>query len=201
MARGTRSQDAVARAPSWPTRIGRALAARWPTVLVAAYAGAVFAWSMPQDLCPPKRLIDPIAMKPLMALSLWQAWDMFSPDPRPEDVCVEVAFTDRDGTRDRRMLTDMLAMGFVERWQKDRWRKYFNDHLRLDDERALWQPFAEYAARRLCAEGRDPATIELVRWWRPSERPVRPGLRADVRPTPWNGYVFHTWHVPPWWGR
>jgi hypothetical protein len=99
------------------------------------------------------------------------------------------------------MLTDMVAMGYVERWQKDRWRKYFNDHLRLDDERQLWQPFADYAVRRLRLEGYDPMSIELVRWWRSCEPAVGPELRADVRRTPWNSYVFHRWGVPREWGR
>jgi hypothetical protein len=137
----------------------------------------------------------------LLLLGLWQSWDMFSPDPRTVDICVELRCTNRDGTSDRRMLSDMVAMGYYERWQKDRWRKYFNDHLRLDDRRALWQPFAEYAARRLREEGHDPAAIELVRWWRPCDPAVRPDLRADVRQMPWKSYVFHRWAVPREWGR
>jgi len=95
----------------------------------------------------------------------------------------------------------MVAMGYAERWQKDRWRKYFNDHLRLDDERSLWQPFAEYAARRLREEGDDPAVIELVRWWRPCDPGISPDLRADVRQTPWQSYVFYRWGVPREWKR
>jgi hypothetical protein len=156
---------------------------------------------MPASLFPPKPVIDRVAGSPLLVLGLWQSWDMFSPDPRTADICVEMRCTNRDGSSDRRMLTDMVAMGYYERWQKDRWRKYFNDHLRLDDERSLWQPFAEYAARRLREEGDDPATIELVRWWRPCDPNIRPELRADVRRTPWQSNVFHRWGVPREWGR
>ena len=174
---------------------------RWPTILVAGYSLAAFSWTMPGSLFPPKPIIDQVTGGPLLLLGLWQAWDMFSPDPRTTDICVEMRCTNRDGTSDRRMLSDMVAMGFYERWQKDRWRKYFNDHLRLDDERVLWQPFAEYAVRRLREEGDDPAVIELVRWWRPCDPGIRPELRADVRLTPWQSYVFHRWGVPREWGR
>lgn len=174
---------------------------RWPTLLVAAYAIAAFSWSMPPELFPPKPLIDPVARVPFTAFSLWHAWDMFSPDPRDIDVCVEVAFTERDGTYDRLMLTDMVAMGTIERWRKDRWRKFFNDNLRLDAQARLWQPFAEYAVRRLRGEGRDPVSIELVRWWRPCESPVHPGLRAAERPTPFSSHRFHAWQVPLGWER
>lgn len=174
---------------------------RWPTLLVAAHALAAFSWSMPPELFPPKRLIDQAARVPFTAFSLWHAWDMFAPDPRNIDVCVEVAFTDRDGTHDRLMLTDMVAMGYYERWQKDRWRKFFNDNLRLDTQAGLWQPFAEYAVRRLREDGFDPVSIELVRWWRPCEWPVDPGLRADRRAAPFASHRFHTWRLPPEWER
>lgn len=179
----------------------RRAVAHWPTLLVAAYAVAAFSWTMPVERFPPKPAIDAIAAGPFLALGLWQAWDMFSPDPRTVDVCVEVEWADRDGSRGAWMLTDMVSMGFVERWRKDRWRKYCNDHLRLDDERDLWQPFAEYTVRRLRAQGRDPESVTLVRWWRPCEPEAHPRLRADVRRTPWQSHRFHRWSVPAGWGR
>lgn len=156
---------------------------------------------MPAGLFPPKPVTDRVIAGPLLLLGLWQSWDMFSPDPRTADICVEMRCTNRDGTSDRRMLTDMVAMGFFERWQKDRWRKYFNDHLRLDDDRVLWRPFADYAIRRLRAEGSDPVAIELVRWWRTCEPVVGPHLRADVRRTPWDRHVFYRSVVPRERGR
>jgi len=184
-----------------PAALLQGILRRWPTILVVGYAVAAFSWTMPASLFPPKPIIDRVAVGPFLLLGLWQSWDMFSPDPRTIDICVELRCTNRDGTSDRRMLSDMVAMGYYERWQKDRWRKYFNDHLRLDDEHALWQPFAEYAARRLREEGHDPASIELVRWWRPCDPAIRPDLRADVRQTPWQNHVFHRWGVPREWGR
>ena len=187
--------------PSRPRDLLPSILQRWPTILVVGYSLAAFSWTMPVSLFPPKPIIDQVARGPVLLLGLWQAWDMFSPDPRTTDICVEMRCTNRDGTSDRRMLSDMVAMGFYERWQKDRWRKYFNDHLRLDDERILWQPFAEYAVRRLREEGDDPTVIELVRWWRPCDPSIRPELRADVRLTPWQSYVFHRWDVPREWGR
>jgi len=184
-----------------PDSLVRRIASHWQTFLVAGYTVAAFSWTMPAVLFPQKAAIDGLARGPFLSLGLWQAWDMFSPDPRTDDICVELRYTDSDGTVDRRMLTDMVAMGYFERWQKDRWRKYFNDHLRLDIEHRLWQPFAEYAVRRLRMEGHDPVSIELVRWWRPCDPAVGPGLRADVRRTPWNSHVFHRWGVPKEWGR
>jgi len=184
-----------------PDSLVRRIARHWQTFLVAGYAVAALSWTVPAVLFPQKAVLDGLVRGPFLSLGLWQAWDMFSPDPRTDDICVELRSTDSDGTVDRRMLTDMVAMGYFERWQKDRWRKYFNDHLRLDVEHRLWQPFAEYAVRRLRMEGHDPVSIELVRWWRPCDPAVGPELRADVRRTPWNSHVFHRWGVPKEWGR
>jgi hypothetical protein len=177
--------------PAAPSSGGASgLLARWPTLLVAVYAVAVFSWTLPPGLFPPKPAIDRVAGRPLLFLGLWQSWDMFSPDPRTDDICVEVVYVNRDGRRQPWMLTDMVAMGYLERWRKDRWRKYFNDHLRLDASRKLWEPFAAYCVRRLRQEGHDPVRIELVRWWRACDPAVRPELRADARRTPWNSYTF-----------
>jgi hypothetical protein len=166
------------------------LHAHWPTVLVAAYAVAAVSWTLPADIVPPKPLIDRVTGGPLLFLGLWQSWDMFSPDPRTQDICVEVVSVERDGRRQPWMLTDMVAMDALDRWRKDRWRKYFNDHLRLDASRHLWEPFAAYAVRRLREDGHDPVRIELVRWWRACAPSVRPDLRADMRRTPWRSYTF-----------
>lgn len=166
------------------------LRGHWPTLLVVAYAVAAVSWTLPPEVFPPKPILDRVAGGPLLFLGLWQSWDMFSPDPRTQDICVEVVHVGRDGVRQPWMLTDMVAMGSLERWRKDRWRKYCNDHLRLDASRNLWRPFAAFTLRRLRAEGHDPVRIELVRWWRPCEPAVRPGLRADVRRTPWSSYTF-----------
>ncbi|MFM1996815.1 MAG: hypothetical protein RLZZ111_1202 [Planctomycetota bacterium] len=173
------------------------LRSHWPTLVVAAYAVAAVSWTLPSEIFPPKPLLDRVAGGPLLFLGLWQSWDMFSPDPRTQDICVEVVCVDRDGTRRPWMLTDMIAMDYPERWRKDRWRKYFNDHLRLDAGRDLWQPFAAYAVRRLREEGHDPVRIELVRWWRDCEPAVRPELRADVRRSPWGSYRFFAAPVAP----
>jgi hypothetical protein len=125
---------------------------------------------------------------------------MFSPDPRRDDIRVEVRFVNRDGTSHRLMLTAMHAMGYGERVQKERWRKFYNDHLRLDEENRLWQPFVEFMVRALRQEGQDPTLVELVRWWRPAEPRVSPALRPGVRSAAWGSYTFHRWRVPPEFG-
>lgn len=173
-----------------------AIANRWPTVLTAAYSLAVLSWSMPADLFPCKSALDAITGRPLIFFNLWQGWEMFSPEPRSEDIWVDVLVIDRNGSQHRWPLTHMIEMPYFTRCQKERWRKYCNDHLRLDAERTLWKPFAEYWLRTLQAQGHDPAAIELTRFWRPTQLPVSAALRADVYRGPWNHFVFYRWTAP-----
>lgn len=180
-----------------PLRLIARVINHWQTILVAVYALAAFSWTMPTGSFPTKSSIDRVSWPVMRLLGLWQAWDMFSPDPRRDDIRVEVRFVNRDGSSHRLMLTAMNAMGYGERLQKERWRKFFNDHLRLDEERRLWQPFAEFMVRSLRQEGQDPASIELIRWWRSAEPWVDPAFRPEVRAASWNSYTFHRWSVPP----
>ena len=167
----------------------------WQSVLVCVYIFAIFSWTMPADNFPGKSTVDSVFRGPLLYFGLWQGWDMFAPNPRAEDIVVDVAFTNRDGSSHTWNLTQMNEMGFFDRWQRERWRKYFNDHLRLDSERNLWQPFADYAVRYLRTQGQDPVKMEFTRWWRPTVRPVSPDLRADRNKSPWNRYTFYRWSL------
>jgi hypothetical protein len=191
----TDARPTAVRPPATP------LVRHWQTILVAGYALTAFSWTLPAGVFPPKSILDPVTMPVMRAFGLWQSWEMFAPDPRREDIRVEVRFVNRAGDGHALMLTAMESMGYGERVQRERWRKFFNDHLRLDDERRLWQPFAEFMVRSLRQEGQDPASIELVRWWRAANPQFGPDTRPDVRRTPWNSHVFHRWTVPPEFGR
>ena len=131
----------------------------------------------------------------LFGTGTWQYWDMFAPTPRSDDVKVEVVYLTGDGERHSVFLTDMRSMGYFERWQKERWRKYFNDNLRTDAQRYLWEPFAVFFARELTSGGITPVQIELIRHWRSAEKPFGPHLRGSIKSSPWNKYTFYVWRA------
>jgi hypothetical protein len=67
-----------------------------------------------------------------------------------------------------------------------RWQK-FGEHLRLDSNRQLWEPFATYLAGQERVGGRTPVRVSLVRRW------------AELRPPggamglgPWQQFVYYT---------
>lgn len=165
----------------------------WRKVLVISYPLAVLCWTLPAGYFPFKATLDQFIAKPFLMLNLWQAWDMFAPTPRSDDIWVQATITDRQGQKQDIPLTDMRTMPYAERWQKERWRKYFNDHLRTDARTDLWEPYTRYLSNDLAKRAVTVDSIQLTRWWRPAINPVSPELRANRRIGGWNHFTFYTW--------
>jgi hypothetical protein len=168
----------------------RFLHSNWRPFIVVIYGFAAFSFSAPAEFFPPKPFFAAISSRALVTLNLWQYWDMFAPNPRSDDVRIEVSYEEKSGERVQFYLTDMLSMPYGERWQKERWRKYFNDHLRVDQEKHLWLPYAKFAARELHRQGVDVKSISLVRQWRPTSDTLTPQSRASQSSAPWLTYKF-----------
>lgn len=169
---------------------------RWRVAIVVLYSLAAFSFAIPAEDFPLKPLIGSFTSRVLVTLNLWQYWDMFAPTPRSDDFKLEVAYITEDGNRHSVFLTDMLSQGYFEKWQKERWRKYFNDNLRTDAQKHLWEPFTNFFYRQLTEKGVKPAQIDLIRYWRSAETPFGAHLRADHRSTPWKRYTFYVWRSP-----
>jgi hypothetical protein len=128
------------------------------------------------------RLIAP-AHSYLTALGLGQNWGVFAPDPRRDVIQVtgEIEYSDGStSTWSFPVRTGLLAYSDY-RWQK------FGEHLRLDNNQQLWQPFATYLAGQEHVDGRTPVRVSLVRRW------------AELRPPggatglgPWHRFVYYT---------
>ncbi len=178
----------------WPSEcVGERMFKHWRKVLTLGYPLAALCWTLPAGYFPFKETLDPVIAKPFVFLNLWQAWDMFGPQPLREDLWVEVTIVDRAGQKRQQAVSHMPAMPYLERYQRERWRKFFNEHLRLDAKSFLWAPYVEYVRREEARRGVTAETIELSRWWRPSVVPVAPELRADQRSEAWGHFTFHTW--------
>jgi hypothetical protein len=161
-------------------------------ILAVVYMIGATSWSMP-DGFPLKRVIDQRYRPAFQWLGLWQGWDMFAPQPRDEDIYVSAEIYFADGTKETRALTRMIEMPYLERYSKERWRKFFNDNLRLDANKSMWEPGAAWIAREAAASsGREVDRVELVRSWRKSLLPRDAGdVMNDQRP--YNRFVFHNW--------
>jgi len=96
---------------------------------------------------------------------LWHSWDMFSPDPISVIYRVHAQIHYRDGTMDIWHFPRMEKMGYAERYQKERYRKW-RERVRLDNFNAVWDDTARYIARlHNTKPGNPPKQIVLVREW------------------------------------
>lgn len=164
-------------------------------IAAGLYMVGALSWSMPEGT-PLKLSLDNQYRTFFQWSGLWQGWDMFAPQPRDEDIFINSEIYFKDGTRKTWTLTRMTDFPALKRYQKERWRKFFNDNLRLDSNKAMWNAAAAWVFRETStASGPGVERIELVRNWRKSLPPDAPGdVLNDLRP--YNRFVFHSWKAP-----
>ena len=160
---------------------------------IATYLVGAIMWTLPEGI-PLKPRVEKFVSPVFRSLGLWQSWEMFAPSPRKEDIYVDTIITFPDGHRDTRNLARMWTMGYFERYRKERHRKFFNDHIRSDNQSQNWPQLATWLAKDTTeSTGIRPTKIELYRHWRATE----PGLLArtpiDVG---WNQFKFFSYDVP-----
>jgi hypothetical protein len=128
------------------------------------------------------RLIAP-AHTYLVALGLGQHWGVFAPNPRRDVIFVMGEIEYSDGSRSTWSIPVRAGlMAYSDyRWQK------FGEHLRLDSNQQLWQPFAAYLASQERVAGRAPVRVSLVRRWAELQPPG-----AATRLGPWRQFVYYT---------
>ncbi|MEY4631898.1 MAG: hypothetical protein RIQ81_2018 [Pseudomonadota bacterium] len=168
-----------------------------PVLRQVLFAGAIWyligavSWSMPAGF-PLKDRIDRFYNREFRRLGLWQGWDMFAPNPRDEDIYVSAKIDFADGTSVTEDLSNMAEMPYGERYAKERWRKFMNDNMRLDSNKAMWNDSAVWIARRASRrEGKEATKVELYRHWR---KCLTPGEKGDVLKDdrPFNKFLFHS---------
>lgn len=157
--------------------------------IAGLYLAAAFFWSMPPGL-PLQSTVVAVAAPVFKSLGLWQSWDMFAPDPMSEDVRVSLFAELADGTALERDLSNMEALGPLEKYSSERWRRFCNDHLRLDVNRDLWPGVARWFAARLERETGQPVNrLVLWRHWRPTLPP--PPAGEPPWEAEWTRMPFH----------
>jgi hypothetical protein len=118
----------------------------------------------------------------LTAVGLGEDWGVFAPSPRTAVIYGSGDIQYSDGTSS---VWSFPVRSGVMAYSDYRWQK-FEEYVRLDDHRGLWQPFAQYLADHQATPGRTPVQVSLMRRWADIHPPgVTPGLG------PWSQYVYY----------
>jgi hypothetical protein len=121
----------------------------------------------------------------LRATGLDQNWGVFS-DVRSVSVYVEGRVHNTDGSTSVFPIPSRSGLAALSDY---RWQKY-EEQVRLDDNRKLWEPYAKWLAERARAQGRDPVQVSLVRRFADT-LPPGPGPERD----PYTDFVFFEFPV------
>jgi hypothetical protein len=161
------------------------------SIFVAFHLFAVITWAVPLDT--PLIVQCREAIKGYMLWTgLFQKWDMFAPDPSKLNNYVTANVIYRDGRTAQWTFPRMENLGYVDKYFKERYRKYASDNLRLDTHSALWPDAARYVARAVATPSETPAEIDLVRHWSEVQPP---GPHGEERSTPWSEFTFYRYPV------
>jgi hypothetical protein len=152
-------------------------------------AGLLTGLTLIQNL-PPSHVPHQLAKTNTTARALGYdgTWSMFAPDPYVIDVHVEARIRYRDGTS--RTWSPPRGDPVLGELRDFRWRK-FEEWLRKDSYRWVWQPTAAYIARHEQQQGREPVEVTLIRRWQ-DLLPPGPGPARG----PEHQFAFYTWQVP-----
>ena len=156
------------------------------TVLLGGLVMMLIGWNLPKS---PTRSefrdnVDPI----FTTLGLRQGWEVFSPNPSSTSIRVEGRVTYDDGS----VASYDFPAGdaFIGAFREYRWRKY-ERRVRLDRNRGLWRPTAQFIAREMAVDGKQVVEVVLVRHFSTTPKPGSGDERV------WEQVDMYTLTVPP----
>ena len=163
----------------------------------------IFFWGMPGSNLRSLAIVP--VQSYVLKTGLWHSWDMFSPDPLAVNFNLEAHITFQDGSIRIWEFPRMEQLGFWERYQKERYRKW-RERVRQDIYSMVWPDTARFIARLNNHGTNPPVKVVLVRHWGPipppvPESPGRPKAR-DYQPMPEgfemnNNFRFAYYDVKP----
>lgn len=176
-----------------PTSL-RAISRALISVFIIFHAVVFAAWTAPLNF----PLIDKFRalVRPYMIYTgLFQAWNMFAPDPLRLNSYLEAEVRFANGEIKLWQEPRMDQLGLIGKYYKERYRKYMNEHLRLDEQADLWPDAARHIARMYDTDkSNPPMSVRLVRHW--SEM-LPPGPHGEYRSAPWTEYTYFKYNVSP----
>ena len=154
----------------------------------------------------------------LLATGMWQSWDMFSPNPANADIYGDADVIFKNGDVATYHYPRMYATGLVEKYEKERYRKFF-EHAGSDQDPYLYPYFAQRIMYLTPHDASNPIVkVLLKRHWYDIPKPLtfdqysqdlwdsvskgKVGINVLFPPSPqipssYNSYTYYTYVVPP----
>ena len=152
---------------------------------------AITCWCLPFDnalvsLCRER-------VRPYLVWSgLFQAWDMFSPNPKSANTYVEATIIYPDRSRATWTFPRMEQLSLRERAFKERYRK-FTENLPAEQNDALLPDAARHIARLNSTPSHPAKTVILIHKW----SFIVPRADGSYVPEPWDQHILYGYGVKP----
>lgn len=178
-------------------------------LFIALHVFIIVGWGLPSS-----RFRDALVgwVQPYVIFTgIWHSWDMFSPDPLIVNFNLYAEVVLADGQTNHWEFPRMEKLSLVERFQKERHRKW-RERIRQDAYNMAWRDTARYIARESLQDGAPPKRVVLVREWDTITAPLDVSGQIstpkssiplrDYQPMPPNypvtqSYRFHTYYPKP----
>jgi hypothetical protein len=134
----------------------------------------------------------------MLPTGLWQAWNMFAPNPAISNVYLEAEVTLADGSRVTWKFPRMNELGYFDRYRRERYRKWASERVWTSGQvdRLVAEPAARFAARQVERPDNQARVVELVRYRAQIRSPKRDEIaRHDEVPQEWERLVFFTYQL------
>ncbi|MBX9696251.1 MAG: hypothetical protein K2Z81_27940, partial [Cyanobacteria bacterium] len=126
-------------------------------------------WLLPESE-PKRRVVEPIKVLWLF-FRLDQNWSLFSPVIRNINYHTVAVVTYRDGFKRIWELPRMERLNWIDKFRKEKFRKWSVDSLPWEDHKEFWPYFARYVGRELYNAENPPAEFSLCLFWAPIPAP------------------------------
>jgi hypothetical protein len=170
---------------------------RWKRIAISAFVlfhlVAISAWCLPVNSLLNDRFKQTIRPY-ILWTGLFAAWDMFAPDPVKLNSYVDAEVTFRDGSTRQNLIPRMDRIGFVDRYFRERYRKFATEYVRMDSYSVMWPDVARYFARMQSTPANPVTEVRLTRSWSEINPPGPAGL---YQPSPWSHFTFFTYQPKP----
>lgn len=98
----------------------------------------------------------------ILAVGLWQSWDMFAPNPTHKDVWCDAIVRFESGRETTFQYPRVYLENYLGKYAKERYRKYY-ERAHLNSFSWMWEPFARHVARLVNTDPNDPPVEVLLR--------------------------------------
>jgi hypothetical protein len=137
--------------------------------------------------------IDPY----LSFFTLYQSWNMYSPNPSRTNVYLTAKVEFDDGSKDIYEFPRVDRMNIIEKYAYGERMRVMTESIRVDKNQFLWRDASKFALRKLRENNytKIPIRVDLYRHWNTSPHPkqtFRPHLSKAKN---YEKYKFYTYEV------